>query len=135
MRTNMMQVTAVVLVTHGKAGADMIDAAEAFLRMSIPLLTAVGVDPGDDREMIDSKIDVAVLTLNPIVCDDVLFLVDLVGSTPARLCCGKCGEEGHVVTGVNMPMLVKLATADRTRGAAALGNDLVVTGTKSIHRE
>ena len=105
----MNRVTAVVVVTHGKAGADMIDAAEAFLRVPIPLLAAVGVDPGDDRAMVDAKIDIAVRNLAGLNSCDVLFLVDLVGSTPARLCCGKCGADGHVVTGVNMPMLVKLA--------------------------
>jgi len=30
---------------------------------------------------------------------------------------------------------LKLATADRTRGAIVLGDELVATGTKSIHHE
>lgn len=129
----MSELTAVVIVTHGKAGADMIDAAEAILRTRIPRLSAVGVDPSDDRTTVDQKIDAAVLGLGIGQADELLFLVDLVGSTPARLCCRKCEGHAHVVTGLNMPMLVKLATADRTRGAIALGRDLVATGTKSIH--
>lgn len=131
----MNRLTAVVVVTHGKAGADMIDAAESFLRMSIPLLRAVGVEPSDDRGTVDTKIDQAVIALGMQDSQDVLFLVDLVGSTPARLCCKKCAGQAHVVTGLNMPMLVKLATVDRGRGPVALGKDLVATGTKSIHCE
>ena len=131
----MHRLTAVVVVTHGKAGADMIDAAESFLRMSIPLLRAVGVEPGDDRGTVDTKIDQAVIALGMQDSQDVLFLVDLVGSTPARICCSKCSGQAHVVTGLNMPMLVKLATVDRGRGPVALGKDLVATGTKSIHGE
>ncbi|HMU38018.1 MAG TPA: hypothetical protein PKE31_03315 [Pseudomonadota bacterium] len=127
--------TAVVVVTHGRAGADMLDAAEAFLHMSLPLTAAVGIHPDDDQTAVNAKIDQAIATLGISGREDVLFLVDLVGSTPARLCCDKCGDRGHVVTGVNMPMLLKLATADRSTPPADLGTTLVLTGTKSIHVE
>ena len=102
--------TAVVVVTHGRAGADMLDAAQAFLHMKLPLVTAIGINPEDDQAMVNQKIDQAVSDLGVSSWADVLFLVDLVGSTPARLCCGKCSDKGHVVTGLNMPMLLKLAT-------------------------
>ena len=127
--------TAVVVVTHGRAGADMLDAAQAFLHMQLPLVAAVGVNPDDDQSVVNAKIDQAVADLGIRGWEDVLFLVDLVGSTLARLCCGKCSDKGHVVTGLNMPMLVKLAIADRSRRPAALGIDLIATGTKSIHAE
>lgn len=130
----MERLTAVVIVTHGNAGADMVTAAQSFLRMQIPQLAAVGVEPSDDQGRVNAKIDQAVGDLGADDDDDILFLVDLIGSTPARLCCRRCGG-GHVVTGVNMPMLLKLATADRSRGALALGDELVATGTKSIHHE
>lgn len=129
------RVTAVVIVTHGKAGVDMISAAQAFLHMAIPRLAAVGIEPEDNRDQVEGKIDQAIDSLGTQDPDEVLFLVDLIGSTPARLCCKKCGGHAHVVTGLNMPMLLKLATADRSRGATALGIDLVATGTKSIHCE
>ena len=127
--------TAVVVVTHGRAGADMLDAAQQILHVQLPRVTAVGISAEDDRSAVDSKICQAVQELGVDSWEDVLFLVDLVGSTPARLCCGKCVDKGHVVTGLNMPMLVKLATADRSRRPAALGSDLIATGTKSIHAE
>ena len=127
--------TAVVVVTHGRAGADMLDAAQQYLHLKLPLVTAVGVDIEDDRSVVDNKLTQAVASLGVNSFEDVLFLVDLVGSTPARLCCGKCTDKGHVVTGLNMPMLLKLATIDRTRSPAAVGSDLVATGTKSIHAE
>lgn len=132
----MSQLTAVVIVTHGRAGADMLDAVRRFLRMELPEVATVGVEPEDDRWAVDGKISDAVRGLGLQTCEDVLFLVDLVGSTPAQLCCNKCdGKSGHVVTGVNMPMLLKLATADRSHGPESLGTELVVTGTKSIHCE
>jgi mannose PTS system EIIA component len=132
----MSQRTAVVIVTHGQAGADMVDAAQKFLHMELPQVATVGVAPEDDLGSVDRKISQAVEGLGFSTCDDVLFLVDLVGSTPAKLCCRKCdGRGGHVVTGLNMPMLLKLATADRNRPPEELGSELVATGTKSIHCE
>lgn len=132
----MSQLTPVVIVTHGKAGADMLDAARRFLGMDLPEVATVGVEPEDDRRAVDGKIGDAVAGLGLLTCEDVLFLVDLVGSTPAQLCCSRCdGKSGHVVTGVNLPMLLKLATADREHGPQQLGGELVVTGTKSIHCE
>ena len=85
--------------------------------------------------MFNQKIDQAASDLAINYGHDVLAVVDPVGSTPARLCCGKCSDKGHVVTGLNMPMLLKLATVDRSIGPASLGSALVLTGTKSIHVE
>lgn len=132
----MSQLTAVVIVTHGQAGADMVEAARKFLKMPLPMVATVGVAPEDDQGAIDSKLNDAMAQLGVAECDDVLFLVDLVGSTPARLCCRRCdGHGAHVLSGINMPMLLKLATADRSRGPAALGGELYNTGTKGIHYE
>lgn len=128
-------ITAVVLVTHGQAGRDMLEAAQDFLHMTIPQVTAVGVLPEDSSFIVNQKIDQALEELHIRNKEDVLFLVDLVGSTPARLCSCKCSHQGHVVTGVNLPMLLKLATANRHVGPLALGDELVTTGTKSIHHE
>lgn len=129
------QSTAVVLVTHGNAGLDMVQAAESFLQLSIPRLVSIGVEPKDSPSDVDHKIDLALQKLRVLDPKQVLFLVDLVGSTPARLCCGHCDEKGHVVTGVNLPMLLKLATTDRSKSAVVLAKELVTTGARSIHQE
>ena len=44
--------TAVVVVTHGRAGADMLDAAQAFLHMQLPMVTAIGIHPDDDQDTV-----------------------------------------------------------------------------------
>jgi phosphocarrier protein HPr len=72
----------------------MLDAAQAFLHVPLPMVTAVGVSPEDDQSVVNAKIDQAVSDLGVHGWEQVLFLVDLVGSTPARLCCGKCGRQG-----------------------------------------
>ena len=65
--------------------------------------------------------------------DEMLFLTDLEGSTPYNLCCKKCGGTSVVLSGMNLPMLMKLATANRALGALTLAEELRATGLKSIH--
>jgi len=123
-----MNRTGVVVVTHGAAAVDMVDAAE---RMVGKLEVAtVAVQQGEKRTDIEDRLEQAVESLN---ADDVLFLVDLEGSTPFNLCCRKCGGTSVVLSGMNMPMLFKLATADRSHGAVTLAEELKATALKSIH--
>jgi mannose/fructose-specific phosphotransferase system component IIA len=118
----------VIVVTHGAVGELMIRAAESKVG---PLdgLRAVGVEPDAGADIVQRRIDEAVRALHT---DEVVFLVDLAGSTPANLCCRPWASHSVVVTGVNLAMLFKLATADRTHGARPLAEDLARTGAKSI---
>jgi mannose/fructose-specific phosphotransferase system component IIA len=120
--------TEVVLVTHGDAGRDMIEAAERVV--GALGVHSIGVYPADTSADVERRIERVVETLET---DEVLFLVDLEGSTPFNLCCRRCGGDSVVLTGMNMPMLFKLATADRAHGARTLAEELMSTGLKSIH--
>jgi PTS system mannose-specific IIB component len=123
-----MSNTGIVVVTHGDAAVSMVEAVERVVG-SLDVQT-VTVGPGELRGAIESRIEDAVGSL---ASDEVLFLVDLEGSTPFNLCCKKCGGHSVVLTGMNLPMLFKLATVDRDRGAAVLAEELRATGLKSIH--
>lgn len=123
-----MSETGVVVVTHGEAAQSMVEAAERVVG-SLRVAT-VSVPIGEPPQDTERKLEVAVERLQG---DQVLFLIDLEGSTPYRLCCHRCGGHSVVLSGMNLPMLFKLATADRTRGAMALASELRATGLKSIH--
>lgn len=120
--------TGVVIVTHGDAALDMVDAVERMVgRLDV---RTVAVRIGEPRVETESRLEAAVSELHT---HDVLFLVDLEGSTPFNLCCRKCGGASVVLSGMNLPMLFKLATADREHGALRLAEELRATGLKSIH--
>jgi PTS system mannose-specific IIB component len=120
--------TGVVVVTHGQAAMSMVEAAERMVGSLDVHTVTVGI--GEARAEIESRLEAAVATLGT---NDILFLVDLEGSTPFNLCCRRCGGHAVVLSGMNLPMLFKLATADRLQGAAALAEELRTTGVKSIH--
>jgi mannose PTS system EIIA component len=120
--------TAVIVVTHGESGKAMLAAAEKLVG-GLPAVRAVRVETGEPREELEHRIEAAVTEIG---ATEVLFLVDLYGSTPARLCCRACAGHSMVLTGVNLAMLFKLATVDRHASARDLAAELAATGTKSI---
>jgi mannose/fructose-specific phosphotransferase system component IIA len=122
-------ITSVIIVTHGYSGAEMVRAAEQKVGHAIDHLAAVGVAVDDPPQVVRERLDEAVRVLG---AEDVVFLVDLGGSTPFNLCCRQCRGNSAVVSGVNMPMLFKLETADREHGARQLADELAASGAKSI---
>ncbi len=121
--------TAVIVVTHGSSGAEMVRAAEQKVGHAFAQVAAVGVAVDETPARLQQRIDEAVSGLG---ASEVVFLVDLGGSTPFNLCCRRCGGQSAVVSGVNMPMLFKLSTADREHGARHLADELAASGQKSI---
>ena len=121
--------TAVIVVTHGYSGAEMVRAAEQKVGHPLSGVATIGVGGDEPVAEVKVRLEQAVRSLS---VDDVVFLVDLGGSTPFNLCCGNSRGQSAVVSGVNMPMLFKLSTADRSHGARQLAEELAASGKKSI---
>jgi mannose/fructose-specific phosphotransferase system component IIA len=120
--------TGVVVVTHGRSGKAMLDAAEKVVGR-LDGVAFVPVSPGDPVDEVERRIEKAVIGLGT---RDIVFLVDLPGSTPSNLCCHSHVTRGVVVSGMNLAMLFKLSTADRAREPLSLAQELAATGKKSI---
>jgi len=120
--------TGVIVITHGNAASCMVDAAERVVgTLNVRTITVrIGEPRAETEEHIEKMV-------SEIDSDEVLFLTDLEGSTPYNLCCKKCGGKSVVLSGMNLPMLFKLATASRDHGALPLAEELRATGLKSIH--
>ncbi|MGZ3438153.1 MAG: PTS sugar transporter subunit IIA [Polyangia bacterium] len=123
-----MSTAGVIVITHGNAAENMVDAVERVVgKLDV---RTISVRIGEPRAETESQIERAVDELHS---DEVLFLTDLEGSTPYNICCKKCGGTSVVLSGMNLPMLMKLATANRALGALTLAEELRATGLKSIH--
>lgn len=122
--------TGVMLVVNGDYGRSLVDAAEVLVGdLGIGLIM---VCLQDQRESLEARIRRAVERLDQ--GSGVLMLTDLCGSTPANLCFElTLAQPGcALVAGINLPMLLKLSTCDRTRGASVLAEDLAGTGRRSV---
>ena len=123
-----MGMLGVIVITHGNAAEDMVEAVERVVgKLDV---RTINVRIGEPRAETESHIESVVDELH---AEEVLFLTDLEGSTPYNLCCKRCGGHSVVLSGMNLPMLFKLATADREHGALPLAEELRATGLKSIH--
>ena len=110
----------VVIVSHGRVGAEMKSTVEAIVG-TFDSSAAVSLESHENIEGMKEKIGRAVKDVDD--GDGVLILTDMFGGTPSNLSLPLM-EDGkvEVVTGFNLPMLVKLATIrneSKDLGAAA----------------
>ncbi len=119
----------VVVATHGKLAEEMIRTAEGVvgkLDQVIPFaVVATSPDTRGDLKAAIQRADQG---------DGVLLLTDLLGGSPTNLCVSFLKERKvEVVTGVNLPMLLKLSGLRASGNAIAqIAHDLAEAGQRSI---
>ena len=122
----------VVLITHGDLGEALLRSA-AVLVGPLPAVRAVSAASGQPAATVQDAVRLAAEALDS--GDGVLFLVDLAGSTPCNACALECTRRrAELLCGVNLPMLLKLASADRGTDPATLAAELERTAQRSIRR-
>ena len=94
-------------MTHGRLAIELLNAAEMIVG-EIHGMAAVSIGWHDDVDTASTMIRNA---LDRVRTDDgVLILTDMFGGTPTNIASTFLGQEKvEVVTGVNLPMLIKLA--------------------------
>ncbi len=98
-----------VLVTHGRLAEEMVNALEHVVGPQ-EKIASVCIGPDDDMEQRRADIMTSVEAVN--VGDGVIVLTDMFGGTPSNLAISIMDKANlEVIAGVNLPMLVKLATA------------------------
>jgi len=97
----------VVIVTHYHLAEEFLQAVQLIVGR-LENFSAIGLDPAASPESMRSRIDKAIREADQ--GDGVLIFVDMFGGTPSNLCLAFLDEDRvEVVTGVNLPMLVKVA--------------------------
>lgn len=98
----------VIVVTHGNIGAALVDVA-CHIVGDVPGLAAVGIEWEDEPEKVIRTIEEAIEGQRAGA--DLLILTDMFGGTSTNVGLSFL-ERGRIelVTGVNLPMIVKLAS-------------------------
>lgn len=97
----------VVVVTHGQLAAELLNAAEMIVG-DLPRFAAVSIGWHEDTQ--DARDEIAQAIARVQQGQGVLILTDMFGGTPSNLAMTFLAEENvEVITGVNLPMLIKLA--------------------------
>lgn len=121
----------VVVVTHGQLATELLNAAEAIVG-DLPRFAAVSIGWHDDTDDAREEIRQAIARLQGE--HGVLLLTDMFGGTPSNIGLSFVETERvEVVTGVNLPMLIKLASLRSSRDLLAVARELRETGRNAIH--
>jgi len=126
----------VVVVTHGQLATELVNSAEMIVG-DLPHFAAVSIGWHDDVDRAKEEIGRAIERVQTPAADGapgagVLVLTDLFGGTPANLAVTFVSPTVEVITGVNLPMLIKLARTPPGGGLLALAREMREVGQNAI---
>ncbi len=99
----------IVVVTHGQLARELVAAAEMIIGGDIPNVTAVSIGWQESPEDAEKEIKEAIARVERGT--GTVVLTDMFGGTPSNLSLTLLEKDKvEVVTGVNLPMLIRLAT-------------------------
>jgi mannose PTS system EIIA component len=120
-----------LIVTHGRLAIELLNAAEMIVG-EIHHIAAVSIGWHDDVHMATTMIQKALERVQGP--DGVLILTDMFGGTPTNIASTFLDhEKTEVVTGVNLPMLLKLAQIGEGQTLAAAAKLVREQGQSSIY--
>ncbi|MEW5737217.1 MAG: PTS fructose transporter subunit IIA [Thermodesulfobacteriota bacterium] len=121
----------IVIVTHRNLGAALLQAAQFVLHSPMEKAVALSVDLNDPVEKLRKDISRAIREVDDK--QGVLLLTDMFGGTPSNLGVSFMAQgKVEVLSGVNLPMLVRAASLREEKDLASLALDLMDYGRQSI---
>lgn len=121
-----------VIVSHGQLATELLAAAETVIG-DLENIAAVSIGWHDDVEAAKDEIQRAIKSVSQDA--GVLLMTDMFGGTPTNIS-AMFLEDGaiEIVTGVNLPMVVKFATHPTEIGLSELAKEVEDQGKQSIYR-
>ncbi len=125
-----------VVVTHGNLAAELVSAAETIINEDIRHVTAVTIGWHDNIDAAREQINKAIERVDQGA--GVLVLTDMFGGTPTNIACTFLGNSQddsriEVVTGVNLPMIIKLADQQPDETLPVIARRVRDQGQKNIY--
>ena len=120
-----------VIVTHGNLAVELLSAAETIVG-DIQHIQAISIGWHDELELARESIGKAIELVDTGA--GVLVLTDMFGGTPTNIVCTFLGSAPiEVVTGVNLPMVIKLADQQPDETLPIIARRVREQGQKNIY--
>src|SRR6476660_2129747 len=120
-----------VIVTHGHLASEFIAAAEMIIG-AIPHVTPASIDWHDDIDVARAELERAIARVSQ--GRGVLLLTDMFGGTPTDIASMFLDNPNiEVVTGVNLPMILKLTDQTEIDSLTELSRRVREAGHEGIH--
>jgi PTS system mannose-specific IIA component len=120
----------IVVVTHGQLATELVNAAETIVG-ELRRFAAVSIGWHEDTDDARAEIQQAVARVDN--GSGVLILTDMFGGTPSNLAMTFLAEgRVEVITGVNLPRLIKLANLSEQSDLLAVAREMREHGRHAI---
>ncbi|HJR09453.1 MAG TPA: PTS sugar transporter subunit IIA [Pyrinomonadaceae bacterium] len=120
-----------VIVTHGQLATELLAAAEMIIGR-VAHIAAISIGWHDDVDAAREEIEQAIARVSE--GGGVLILTDMFGGTPTNIASMFFVEgEVEVVTGVNLPMVIKLASQTEAEPLATVAGRVRDQGQQAIY--
>ncbi|MGD8538177.1 MAG: PTS sugar transporter subunit IIA [Candidatus Aminicenantes bacterium] len=120
-----------IIVSHGKLAEELLNALTIILGETVNI-EAISIGWYDDVEASKKKINESLKKVDQK--NGVLIFTDMFGGTPSNLSFSFLKDnEVEIITGVNLPMLIKFASLQRSNSLQEVAKKVVEQGQKNIH--
>ncbi|MBN1223622.1 MAG: PTS sugar transporter subunit IIA [Candidatus Aminicenantes bacterium] len=120
-----------IIVSHGKLAEELLNALTIILG-DIGNIEAISIGWYDDVEASKKKINQSLKRVDQK--NGVVIFTDMFGGTPSNLSFSFLKDnQVEIITGVNLPMLIKFASLQRSNNLREVAKKVVEQGQKNIH--
>jgi PTS system mannose-specific IIA component len=120
-----------LIVTHGRLAIELLNAAEAIVG-DVQNVVAVSIGWHDDVDIARTMVEKAIQRVDR--GGGVLILTDMFGGTPTNIASTFLDDGAiEIVTGVNLPMLIKLTQLTGDVDLASAARSVKENGQSNIH--
>ncbi len=120
-----------IIVSHGKLAEELLNALNIILG-EVVNIEAISIGWYDDVEESKKKINHSLQKVNKK--NGVVIFTDMFGGTPSNLSFSfLLDNQIEIITGVNLPMLIKFASLQRSNNLKEVAKKVVEQGKKNIH--
>jgi len=122
---------AAVIIAHGHLAAELLAAAEMIVG-HMPYVTSASISWHDDVDVAREEIEQAIARINQ--GRGVLLMTDMFGGAPMDIASMFLDDNGiEIVSGVNLPMVIKLADQTSQESLSDLARRAGDVGREAIH--
>lgn len=120
-----------IIVSHGKLAEELLNALTIILG-EVVNIEAISIGWYDDVEESKKKINQSLKRINQK--NGIVIFTDMFGGTPSNLSFSFLKDDQvEIITGVNLPMLIKFVSLQRSSNLKEVAKKVVEQGKKNIH--
>ena len=121
----------ILIVNHGRLAQELLETTKIIVGKSLEHVVPISVGWNDDMADIQKIISSTITKVDR--GDGVLILTDMFGGTPSNISLSFLSDKVEIITGVNLPMLIKIMNVGDRYKLKDLAHLITEQGKKSIY--